>query len=291
MSSPDLPSHDDIPNTYILDAESAAEMARLIRLDHMTTKVMGNPLDGMPALPEKARVLDIGCGPGGWVLDLAFRHPEMEVTGIDISHTMISYANARATSQHIQNVSFGVMDVTKPLDFSDHSFDLINGRLLSAFLKRDAWITLLQECQRILKPGGILRITETDYGGITSSPAFDQLNTLLFRAMHHLGYGFSPQGTTLGITPMLERLFSQSGYHHIQRQAYAVNFSTDTEAWADFYRNTEIVFDEALPMLQHMEPAIAQDIPALYHRMLAEMQQNEFCGMWYLLSVQGTTPV
>jgi ubiquinone/menaquinone biosynthesis C-methylase UbiE len=291
MSSSDLPPDEDISSTYILDAESAAEMARLIRLDHMTTKAMGKPLHGMPTLSEKARILDIACGPGGWTLDLAFQHPEMEVTGIDISHTMIAYANASASSQHIQNVSFGVMDATKPLDFSDHAFDLINGRLLSSFLLRDSWVTLLHECQRILQPGGILLITETDHGGITTSPAFDQLNILLFRAMHHLGYGFSPQGTTLGITPMLERLFSQCGYNNIEHQAYAVNFSTDAEAWADFYRNTEIVFDEAILLLQRMEPANAQDIQALYQRMLAEMQQNDFCGMWYLLSVCGTTLV
>ncbi|BCL81397.1 class I SAM-dependent methyltransferase [Ktedonobacteria bacterium brp13] len=289
MSTPDLPPYENSSSTYILDAESTAEMARLIRLDQMTTKAMGKPLADVAALPEKARVLDIACGPGGWVLDLAFLHPEMEVVGIDISHIMISYANVRAASQHIRNVSFGVMDVTKPLDFSDHSFDLINGRLLSSFLPRDSWATLLQECQRILRPGGILRITETDHGGITTSPAFDQLNQLLFRAMRHLGYGFSPQGTTLCITPMLERLFAQSGYTHIEHQAHAVNFSAEAEAWADFYRNTEIVFDGALKMLQHMEPAPSQDMQALYNRMLVEMQQEDFCGMWYLLSVWGKT--
>jgi ubiquinone/menaquinone biosynthesis C-methylase UbiE len=288
MSSPDLPS-ENIPNTYILDAESVAEMSRLVSLDSMTTKGMGNLLAALPTLSEKAHVLDIACGPGGWALDMAFTHSEMEVTGVDISHTMIAYANARASTQNIHNVSFGTMDVTKALDFSDHSFDLVNGRLMSSFLHRDVWPGLLQECQRILRPGGILVITETDYGGITNSSAFDQLNTLLFSSMYRLGYGFAPLGTTLCITPMLERLFSQAGYKHLQHQAHAVNFSTDSEAWADFYRNTEIVFDGALPLLEHMEST--KNIAVLYQRMLAEMQEKQFCGMWYLLSVWGTTPV
>lgn len=288
---PDLPSSTNLVNTYILDPENAAEMARLIRLDHMTSKNMGGHLAGLPDLPDDAKVLDIACGPGGWALDVAFAHPDMEVIGIDISQTMITYANARASSQNLHNISFGVMDTTQTLDFSDHSFDLVNGRLLSSFLHRDTWMGLLKECQRILRPGGILRITETDNGGITSSPAFDQLNTLLFQFMHHAGYGFSPQGTTLGITPMLERLFSQAGYTNLQTQTHSVNFSCDAEAWSDFYRNTEVVFDGALPMLQRANVKTQEDLTSLYQRMLMEMQEQSFCGRWYLLSVCGTTPV
>ncbi|GLV60494.1 hypothetical protein KDH_73130 [Dictyobacter sp. S3.2.2.5] len=289
MSS-DPPMHSDSANTYILDPESVAEMARLIELDNMTTKNMGDFLNELIDLPDEAKVLDIACGPGGWALDMAFNYPDMEVIGIDISQTMVAYANARASSQGIRNVSFGVMDTTQTLDFSDHSFDLVNGRLLSSFLHRDVWMQLLQECRRILRPGGILRITETDNGGVTNSPAFDQLNTLLFQTMHNAGYGFSPHGATLGITPMLERLFSQAGYTHIHSQAHSVNFSSDAEAWSNFYKNAEVVFDGALPLLQRANPKSAEELTSLYQRMLTEMQQPDFCGRWYLLSVWGTTP-
>ncbi|GCE20642.1 hypothetical protein KDK_44420 [Dictyobacter kobayashii] len=114
-------------------------------------------------------MLDIACGPGGWALDLAFARPDMEVIGIDISQTMITYATASANSQDLRNISFDVMDTTQRLDFPDHSFDLVNGRLLSSFLRKDAWVGLFQECKRILRPGGVLRITETDNGGITAA--------------------------------------------------------------------------------------------------------------------------
>lgn len=287
---PDLPPHTNTANTYILDPESAAEMIRLIKLDHMTTKNMGGHLAGLPVLPDGAKVLDIACGPGGWALDLAFKRPDMEVIGIDISQAMITYASVRANSQNLCNICFDVMDTTQRLDFPDHSFDLVNGRLLSSFLYKDAWMGLLQECKRILRPGGILRITETDNGGITSSPAFDQLNTILFKTMHHMGYGFSPHGTTFCITPMLERLFSQAGYTSLHSQAHSVNFSNDAEAWSDFYRNTEIVFDGALPMLQQAKMNEQEDLTALYQRMLLEMQKQDFCGRWYLLTVWGITP-
>ena len=59
-------------NVYFNDPESGAEMARLIDQDRLITRCMGG------LLPERSndfsgihRVLDIGCGPGGWVLELA----------------------------------------------------------------------------------------------------------------------------------------------------------------------------------------------------------------------------
>src|SRR5581483_5789905 len=144
-------------NTYILDAESPTEMARLIDLDRVVTKAMGGPLTGVPDLPPEAKVLDVACGPGGWVCDVAFARPDIEVAGIDVSRIMIEYAWARARTQQLSNASFGVMDITQPLDFSDNTFDMINARLLVAVLRQQAWRPFLAECTRILKPGGTLR--------------------------------------------------------------------------------------------------------------------------------------
>src|SRR6266700_7815889 len=72
-------------SSYIIDAESAAEMARLVSQDRLTTKSMGGLLPEQTDLSSIHRVLDVACGPGGWVLDMAFEHPEVQVVGIDIS--------------------------------------------------------------------------------------------------------------------------------------------------------------------------------------------------------------
>jgi|GEM_PF-2687044 SAM-dependent methyltransferase len=143
------------PNSYLLDTESPAEMARLINLDQMTTRAMGGPL-GEQALERRAQlrtILDMGYGPGGWVLDAAFTQPESEVAGVDISKTMIAYANARARSQGISNASFEVMNIMKPLDFAAASFDLVNARFLFAALPEAIWPSFLSECMRLLRPG------------------------------------------------------------------------------------------------------------------------------------------
>src|SRR6266536_6407820 len=131
----------DVPGegSYALDPESPAELARLINVHRFMTRGMGGPLVGVPDPSALQQVLDLACGPGGWVLDVAFACPDAQVAGVDISKTMISYANARARSQGLQNASFEVMDITQPLAFSDHAFDLVNGRLLVGSLPRTAW--------------------------------------------------------------------------------------------------------------------------------------------------------
>src|SRR5713226_9162939 len=111
-------------STYIIDPESAAEMARLMNQDRLITDGMGGLFperqDNLTGIHD---ILDIACGPGGWVLSTAHAYPEINVVGTDISRTMIQYAKAQARAQGLDNAHFSVMDVLKPLEFPDSSFD------------------------------------------------------------------------------------------------------------------------------------------------------------------------
>ncbi len=112
--------------------EARLRVVRLIEQSRLFTQCMGGPLTGLPDPANFQSILDIACGPGDWVLDVAFAHPTSEVAGIDISQIMIEYANARMRTQNVSNASFGVMNILKPLEFSDHTFDLVNARFLLA---------------------------------------------------------------------------------------------------------------------------------------------------------------
>ena len=74
----------DNEKTYFIDSQSAAEMARLMDFDRYLTKAMGGPMEERTEYSNIHRILDIACGPGGWVLDLAFEHPEIDMFGIEI---------------------------------------------------------------------------------------------------------------------------------------------------------------------------------------------------------------
>jgi SAM-dependent methyltransferase len=288
--SMDSSSSDPGENTYVFDAESAAEMARLIQLDQFTTRAMGGPLAGLPDLPAEAKVLDIACGPGRWVLDVAFAQPDAEVAGIDISQTMIRYAIARARSQGLNNASFEVMNVLKPLEFSDETFDLVNARLLVGVLSRTEWPRFIKECYRITRSGGTIRLTDTDWLGLTGSPAFEKLSMLMARAARIAGYGFSPDGRTLGITHKLGSFLRGVGCQNVQVRAYAIDFSGDTDAWGSLYRNYEILFKLGQPLLLKTGVATQEEVDQLYQQMLIEMHAQDFSGVWYFLSAWGTKP-
>lgn len=267
----------------LFEAESAIELARLIDQHRIITSAMGGVLTGLPDLAEGAAVLDLACGPGSWVLDVAFERPDIEIAGIDNSQGMITYANARARTQRLRNASFGVMDLTHQLDFSDHTFDLINARFLGGSLKRPYWPLLCTECLRLLKPGGVLRLTETDTLGSTSSPAFERLAAVSTRITARLGYGLATQEGAF-LTSLLPDLLQRTGYQSVHTIAHALDFSSGTPAWLDQFWNVQLIFRQLRPLLG-LTP---HEFDRLYMHLQIEMQQQDFRATWPFQSVLGT---
>jgi len=286
-------------NSYINDTESGAEMARLIDQSRTVTKCTGGLLAEQSNVERFRRALDIGCGPGGWVLELAFAYPDLEVIGIDISTAMITYAKARARVQQLTNAAFEVMDATQPLAFEEASFDLVNIRTIAGFMRTHDWSPLMQECGRVLRPGGILRITETDHWGITNSPAFAELIDLVYRAVFYQGHSFDPSRRTYGITPMLERLVAEAGCNRegIGTQAHAVNFSIGAPAYESMLNNFFMFFKLIQPyLLKTREEYPSAGIPPqdelerLYNQTMVEMTEADFIGIIYFLTAWGEKP-
>src|SRR5690242_12311818 len=203
-------------NPYFIDAESAAEMSRLMKQDRLTTTHMGGlfPEREKSEIASMHDILDLACGPGGWVMDVAYEYPKIQVTGIDISPVVIGYARAQAKSRGLENAHFRVMDALKPLDFADESFDLVNGRYLSGFMPKTAWLPLVKECVRITRPGGVVRLTELEPGP-TNGQAVERISAISYEALRATGRSFSPDGRNIGITPMLGGFLRNAGCEHI----------------------------------------------------------------------------
>lgn len=272
--------------TYFIDAENAAEMARLMHQDRILTKGMGGLFPEQFDLSNVHDILDIGCGPGGWVLDVAHTYPEISVTGVDISRLMVEYARAQARVQWSENANFRVMDAMKPLDFEDNSFDLVNIRFISGFMPKTLWPQMLQECMRILRPGRIVRVTEPEYP-ISNSPALEKLGGMVTHAVQLAGQSFSPDGRHAGITPMLGRLLRNAGFVDVQKKAYVLDCSAGMEAHESQYQNTMVFLKLIEPFLIKMNVATAAEVNVLYEQALREMLSDDFCAVWYYLSVWG----
>ncbi len=100
------------------------EMSRdpdLTLLERLYVRCLGVPVNGLRirlrrVLPctrgSYARILDAGCGPGVFTMELAKQHPTAEVIGIDIDEPAVRRATFIAREAGLSNCRFEVGDVT-----------------------------------------------------------------------------------------------------------------------------------------------------------------------------------
>jgi tocopherol O-methyltransferase len=98
-------------------------------------------------------ILDVGCGIGGSSLYLAQKFDAM-VTGITLSPVQANRAQERARAAGLQEKSDFQVANALEMPFADRSFDLV-WSLESGEHMPDK-VKFLQECYRVLKPGGKL---------------------------------------------------------------------------------------------------------------------------------------
>lgn len=116
-------------------------------------------IDGL-RLHGAERVLDVGCGMGADVFDLAARVGKAgHVTGIDMSASLIEAARRRAEGHNLP-VAFEVGDV-QALQFEDAAFDAVRSeRLLMHVPDADRAVA---EMARVLRPGGRMAVFDMDW--------------------------------------------------------------------------------------------------------------------------------
>jgi SAM-dependent methyltransferase len=284
MATHGEPSQGD--SVYFNDPENVAEMARLIGQDRLITKGMGGLYSERSDLSGIHRILDAASGPGGWTLEVALTHPEIEVVGVDVSQVMIDYANAQARVQGLNNASFQVMDIQKPLDFPDGSFDLVNARFIN-FLPAAAWSPLMQEFGRITRPGGVIRLTESEWWYFTNSPAMENLNAMIIRALKLQGESFSQSGRFTGVLPMLGRFLLDAGCVNVNYRSHVIDYSYGTEAYEGFRHDAAIVFKLFQPFIVRMGVATQEEVNQLYEQMQLEMAKDDFRGLMLPLTAWG----
>ena len=279
-------SRQEHPSTYFVqDRSNMDEMARLQVQDRLMTSSMGGVLAEQDDTARFQQILDVGCGTGGWLIESAQALPgATHLVGVDVSNKMLDYARSQAADAGVsERVEFHMMDALRMLEFPDRSFDLVNQRMGMSYLRTWDWPKLLQEYQRVLKKGGLVRVTEGATCYESSSPAYLKVNEFCYRAFHQAGHLFvnAPDG----VTSNLARLLTQYGYKGVQTKTHAMQMHNSAEA----YEDTERFFRVIKPFL-HKWGQLPDNYDEIYQQMLQEVQQPDFYAIVELRSAWGSVP-
>ncbi|KAI7856735.1 S-adenosyl-L-methionine-dependent methyltransferase [Circinella umbellata] len=169
-----------------------------------------------------ARVCDIGCGAGAWLMDMAMEYPNCTFEGVD----MVDVDKFEAMPSRI-NITYG--DVTDKLDFPDSAFDFVHMRLFVLALREDDWDHAIREAVRITKPGGVIQLLEYYFTVIIDNMA--------------------ARGQDPYIGPKQPRLLQQAGCEVIQIDNRVIDMSKNTPAARKFLWNWERVLKSMMPIL------------------------------------------
>lgn len=113
-------------------------------------------------------ILDVGCGTGSSTIMLKQAFPQAQVIGIDASPYMLVMAQNKSTKADLAiDWQQGLAEAS---NFAEQSFDLIS----IAFLFHETPVrisqAILQECYRLLKPGGQVVIIDGNQKRLRHTP-------------------------------------------------------------------------------------------------------------------------
>lgn len=134
----------------------------------------------LPVKPN-AHVLEIGPGSGYYSLQVAKRIPDGNLTLLDVQAEMLEISANKLNAAGITNFTTKLSD-GKSLPFEDESFDVIF--LVTVYGEIKERESFLLEAYRVLKPNGVLSITEHH-----PDPDFEQAHDVAESLYQH---GFIP---------------------------------------------------------------------------------------------------
>src|SRR5580658_3730591 len=122
----------------------------------------------LPHLRPGLALLDIGCGPGTITADLARLVAPGEAVGLDASNEVIDQATAYAENLGLTNLRFEVGDLFA-LNYGEATFDVVHAHQVLQHLVNPGGA--LVELRRVLRPGGVLAVRDSDYSAFVWAPA------------------------------------------------------------------------------------------------------------------------
>jgi ubiquinone/menaquinone biosynthesis C-methylase UbiE len=236
-------------------------------------------------------VLDLGCGAGEWIFDLARRYPQLQhIYGIDTNEAALNQAKARRNLAGLRQVELRKIDLLEPLLIPDHYLDLVHMRHCAGFIAPSLWPYILSECVRILRTRGWLVLVEMEICEI-SSPAFRALHRAALQALSTLGRTMDSTGVTFGVAARLYGMLLHTPLEEIRYDLHIIDLGFMSGS------NAQVFLTEILRQAFLVKPVIIQQrilSAARFDRLLSqvarELRAPDLCGWGVIISAYGRQP-
>lgn len=190
---------------------------------NVVSVLVGQILPLAPGLPERLaagiRVLDIGCGRGRALCEMARHFPNSEFVGYDLSEEAIAFAREQAARQGLENAHFAVKDVT----FLDEvqAYDLITA--FDAIHDQGFPGRVLGNIHTALRPDGVFLMQDIAASSHVHNNGDHLLGPFLYTisTMHCMTVSLAQGGAGLGTMwgrETAERMLAEAGFDSVDRQ-------------------------------------------------------------------------
>ena len=192
-------------------------------------------------LRDGLKVLDLGCGPGFVSAELLMAFPGTELSCLDSHPGLIREAESFVSEFGHENVDFRQGEAHKT-GYPGQHFDFILARFAFQHFKDPK--AVVNECYRILKPGGMLVIIDVDdqFGFITEPPLveLDSISNALARAQ-------AKGGGNRNVGRWLYRLLKKSNFDRLDLSSVLVH---SDECGLELFKH-QLDFERYTPMMHH----------------------------------------
>jgi ubiquinone/menaquinone biosynthesis C-methylase UbiE len=126
--------------------------------DVMRRQIIPPVTRAVRAADRPLRVLDVACGTGRTLHQLAVAHPALRLYGVDLSPAYVRLARRRLAD--VAEVALAVENA-EALPFADAAFDVVTSVYLFHELPRNTRRAVAREMLRVVRPGGLVVIEDS----------------------------------------------------------------------------------------------------------------------------------